>query len=355
MNVGMLYGMSTYPPSSGGTVHGYQLIKELTKRGNKIISCYFDHGQNPDITKYRLRQGASFLREIDALYIRVEWQTSSVACSLLKFATLKRIPVIWELNGTPDELRYTSKTEIDVENINQKLRRWRTLCNAAICVTDEIAAYASEELELSNTIVIPNGSDPDLFPTGEKSATPTDPFRVVWIGTSSAGWHDLPMLINVARRVSQLDQTISFEIYGDPVSLSGDLPSNVRLMGVVDYDKLGAHLANAHVGIHLFKECRDGKPITGSPLKLFDYMAAGLAVITNCAGQQSDIIIKWASGIQSENNIHDLTSCLLKLSSNRPECIEMGRRGRQAIIAQYNWENVARMTEQVIYEAIQPK
>lgn len=355
MNIGILYGMTTYPPSSGGTVHGYQLIKELTKRGHKVMSCYFDHGENPDLKTFRFREILEFLRVIDVLYIRVEWQTSATMYSLLKFATAKRVPVIWEFNGTPNELRYASNADVDIKYINRKLKRWRGLCDAAVCVTGDIAKYVREELGIATTSIIPNGSDPELFHVGEKSLTPSDKFRVVWVGTSSAGWHDLPTLIKAAQEVFRIDRTVSFEVYGDPASLTHNLPDNVRPMGIVKYDRLGDYLAGAHVGVHLFKKDKDGSLPAGSPLKLFDYMAAGLAVVTNCAGQQSNIIRTWSSGVQSGSNVDDLVECITQLSKNRARCIQMGQRGRQAIVDQYNWPNVAQMTESVIQQAVQRK
>ena len=346
MKIGLMYGMTTYPPSTGGTIHGYQLVKQLAALGHEVVTCFYDHGPHPDLGQLRARQIGRFLRSIDVLYIRAEWQTTSVELSLLRLLRLRRLPVVWEFNGTSDELRYQGTDAAEIVRINRRLRRWSRLCDGAVAVTQDVADYVRREVGVADVCVVPNGSDPELFgPAPVKSATRDTPLEVVWIGTSTAGWHDLATLLDAARRLHADGANVVFSIYGDPRALPADLPANVRAAGVVPYAQLGAAMREADVGVHLFRHDPAMPTVLGSPLKVFDYMATGLAVITNCDGQQSDIIATWNCGLKCDGSAADLARTIAGLARDRASCDDMGRNGRRAVERQFNWARVGAQTE----------
>lgn len=346
MRIGLMYGMTTYPPSTGGTIHGYQLVNQLAALGNEVVTCFYDHGPHPAIEHFRGRRLAQFVRQIDVLYLRVEWQTRSVELSLLKLLRWRRLPVVWEFNGTPAELMHQGIAAAGVDSVNRRLRRWSRLCDGAVAVSQEIADHVRREVGIRDVCVIPNGSDPGMFTCRPGGDAPTgEPLNVIWIGTSSAGWHDLSTLLEAARRMHEERANVVFTIYGDPRALPADLPANVRLAGVVPYDKLGAHMQLADVGVHLFRQDASMPTVLGSPLKLFDYMASGLAVITNCDGQQSDIIGAWDCGARCDGSVASLVRQIERLEHDRRLCSKLGRNGRLAVERQFNWSQVGLQTD----------
>lgn len=346
MRIGLMYGMTTYPPSTGGTIHGYQLVHQLAALGHEVSTCFYDHGPHPALTHWRGRQALEFLRRIDVLYLRVEWQTPSVELSLLKLLRWRRLPVVWEFNGTPDELLHQGVGRPAIDAVRRRLGRWARLCDGAVAVSDDIADDLRRTLRIAEVCVIPNGSDPATFAPGpDGHAVPGAPLNVVWIGTSSAGWHDLPTLLAAARKMDDAGANVLFTIYGDPRALPPELPANVRVAGVVAYEHLGARLRGADVGVHLFRRDEAMPTVLGSPLKVFDYMASGLAVLTNCDGQQSDIVAGWECGARCDGTVDDLVRQIDRLERDRALCAELGRNGRRAVVRQFNWSQVGLQTE----------
>ena len=350
MNIGFIYGPS-YPPTSGGTIHGYQLVRQLHAIGHVISNWYFDCGGNPLIQHWQGRQLLAFLASIDVLYLRIEWQLAPAICTLFGGIPGRRVPVVWELNGTPYETLY-NKGGGNPAPVIRRLRWLAHGCTAAIAVSEEIARFATVELGVRRTRTIPNGSDDAMFMPMPRSVDGARPLSVAWIGTSAAGWHDLVTLMETARECERRGLHIDFVVYGDPSNLPSPLPRKVVPGGSVSYATLGSAIGRSDVGLHLFRSEPGLPPVVGSPLKVFDYMACGLAVVTNASGQQSRLIRQWDAGIETSGTVADLTAALARLERDRRYCAELGANGRRAVETYFNWRRVARETTEVLEDVV---
>lgn len=340
MKIGFIYGQKTYPPESGGSIHGYQLTKCLTEKGVELDSFYWGDSNNPWLKHYRLRDFFKFLYHIDILYLRAEWRSGPEIFSLLKLLRPFTLPVIWELNGTPSEVLYVGRDKDYIKRIESRLRRLGKFVDAAICVTEGISQYAMNTLEIKNAKCIPNGSDPDLFfPVTHNCPDSRRPLRVAWVGTTAVKWQDMDTFIQAAHKLE--GKNIEFCIYGDPKHLPDNLPKNIELKGLVPYKKLGAELAQADVGVQLFRNDLSSDLIHSSPLKLFDYMACGLAIITQANGQRKEILLQCNSGLETTGTLDDFCTTLIKLEQDRHLCAQLGNNGRKAVENYFNWDRVA--------------
>jgi len=107
VKIGFFY-VPYYPLTTSRSVHGYQLVKSLRKRGHQILSCLGDG--NPDCINFeRSKSGALKLaRQADVLYIRI---TGRPVHSFLEKSTLLKLtrpfslPVVWEINAPVEEVR----------------------------------------------------------------------------------------------------------------------------------------------------------------------------------------------------------------------------------------------------------
>ncbi|TXL65951.1 glycosyltransferase [Zeimonas arvi] len=348
MKIGFLYGQSVSRATSGGSVHGFQLSRRLHELGNDLCSFYVGEDFDPLVRHYRGRQIFSFLRDLGCIYLRVEWAGGPERFSPIKLLSIRKIPVVWELNGTSIELLYSGRTASTVRNVNLRLRKLAPFADAAIAVSQEIADYAASTLGLKNVHVVPNGSDPLLFrPSESRMANGRGPLSVAWVGTTAAGWHDIDSMLQCARILAQKMSPVVIHIFGDPTHLPKGLPSNVIARGVVPYAQLGSELGKLDAGIHIFRADLRGQ-VEGSPLKIFDYMASGLAVITQPEGQRRDIIHRWTAGIPTTGTPEDLARAISILESNRQWCHELGQNGRNAVVSFYNWDRAARQTNALL-------
>ena len=349
MNIGFLYGQ-TFPPGTGGSVHGYQLAKGLAERGHKLRSWYYGSDSNPYITHYRGRQVAAFLRRIDVLYVRTRWEARSTFVWLRRLA-FRRLPVVWELNGVPEEILHLPGKRDDLARVNDALRRLAHGVNAGIGVTAEVCRYLNETLGINIVQCIPNGSDPKLFTPPKGRSDQSKPLRIVWIGSISCPWHDIRALLAAAETLARKNSNVQFEIYGRREALPENLPDNVRCRGTVPYSEVGTQLREGDVGVHLFKAI-NGKLIDGSPLKLFDYMASGLAVIAQDSGQTGRVVAEQECGVFTTGHPDDLAEKVLQLDGDRDFCHRLGQNGRRAVEEYYNWGRVAEETERVLLAAL---
>lgn len=131
-------------------------------------------------------------------------------------------------------------------------------------------------------ILLPNAVNRTLFERAldESLAVPTDlqkiprP-RVGFIGWITPRWIDIELILEIARRRPDWSLVlIGPKVSWHPISL----PSNCYLIGARPYAQLPAYLKGIDVCLIPFKEgaIRDG----ASPLKLYEYLAAGRAVVS---------------------------------------------------------------------------
>ncbi|MFW6061339.1 MAG: glycosyltransferase family 4 protein [Planctomycetota bacterium] len=355
MNIGFIYGMPIYPPGMGGSVHGYQLAKGLADRGHRLYSWYYGDDEVPFVHHFRARQLLSFLRKIDVLYVRVSWDPTMYRFRNLRWLRLRRLPVVWELNGLPQEnLYYRGRTAVDVQNAADRLRDGASGVTAAIGVTPSVQAFLRDEVGIASSYCVPNGSDPHLFAPDGTAPGPGRALEVVWIGGRSP-WHDLDALTRAARTLADRGAHVRFTIYGDPNRMPADLPPNVRCPGKVPYADLGRELARADVGVHLFRPARDGFVIDGSPLKIFDYMSCGLAVVARSQGHVGRVLDRTGAGLATDGTPENLAAALENLEAERSWCHQLGTAGRQAVLDYYNWQRVAAETEEILISAVEGK
>ena len=126
----------------------------------------------------------------------------------------------------------------------------------------------------SRVIDCPNGCHWSLFQNTRPPST--DSRRVIFTGTLGS-WFDTGFLTEVARRCPDY----LFDIHGPLEATCASLADepNITLHGRFDYSALPGILANADIGIIPFKT-NDGVGEFANPLKAWEYLAAGLPVVT---------------------------------------------------------------------------
>lgn len=108
------------------------------------------------------------------------------------------------------------------------------------------------------------------------------------------------------------------------------------------FEKAFQRLLQADVGLVLFQEGVRNHALA-LPHKLFDYMAAGLAVIVPRFAQEvAEIVSEARCGVVLDSpDASTLAEALRSLGESPEVRIEMGSRGRRAIRDLYNWESEA--------------
>jgi glycosyltransferase involved in cell wall biosynthesis len=157
---------------------------------------------------------------------------------------------------------------------------------------------------------------PALFHTWP---TEYDGLTVVYAGTLGAAY-DISTVCVAARMLCENSGTsVRFIFAGDGplkpevVKLASDFPLQVAFVGSMPADELIPYYLRSDVGL-----CSYAKGSTVSmPIKVFDYLAAGLAVASSLDGEIKNLVAV-GCGVQYEaENAHNLAANLASLATDR--------------------------------------
>ncbi|ABZ83434.1 glycosyl transferase, group 1 family protein, putative [Heliomicrobium modesticaldum Ice1] len=207
--------------------------------------------------------------------------------------------------------------------------------------------YVNMRVQDSKIMVVPNGINADCF--RRLSKTPVDDFlKVVYVG-SFVAWHNLPLLLQAMKRLSDenspLLDRVRIQLVGEGhgkneiMALSEQLGLKkwVYFHGALANDHIGCLLSEAHIGI------LPGTLETGSPMKLVEYAAAGCVVLSpdlvNC---RSFFTGEDAVAYFKPDDVDDMVRALTAVVDNYPDFAQRAREMQARILERYNWERLVR-------------
>lgn len=170
------------------------------------------------------------------------------------------------------------------------------------------------------------------------------PFEFAYIGTITRNR-------NIMGMISAID--VVHET-GARLRLAGDFPieadreaalqhpgwRHVIFEGWVSRDGVADILANARAGLVVLKPVEH--EMLTLPIKLFEYMAAGVPVIASDFPLWREIIDDAGCGVLVDPDKPEEIAAAMRWMLENPDDAEaMGRRGRAAVLAQFNWEQEA--------------
>lgn len=112
--------------------------------------------------------------------------------------------------------------------------------------------------------------------------------------------------------------------------------SKARYLGVLDRDGVRDAMSRGRVGLVLLHPT--ASYLRSYPVKLFEYMAAGIPVIASDFPLWRSIVEEAGAGLlvdpRSPRKVAEAIEWILE---NEAEAEAMGRRGREAVLTRYNW------------------
>lgn len=163
-------------------------------------------------------------------------------------------------------------------------------------------------VEPSRIHYIPNGSDPEDFHQDEsrealRARWGFDRFTVVYAGAHGPA-NGLDLLLDAAVDVADLD--LDIVLIGGGVERETLMKRardegirNVTFLDPVPKSEVGSILVAADAGVHVLADVELFRSAV-SPNKVFDYMAAGLPVLTNSPGLVGDLVTTTGAGVSVE-------------------------------------------------------
>ncbi len=222
-----------------------------------------------------------------------------------------------------------------------------------VAVSRPVAQYVLDFPGTAGRVhVVPNGVRPERFDR-VPPAIPREPgtFVVGFLGTLKP-WHGIPLLLSTFRRLYADDPGMRLLVVGDgperarieAFAAGAGLADAVCVTGAVAPDKVPALLASMDAGIAPYPTDDD---FYFSPLKVLEYMAAGLAVVVTPAGDLPTLVQDGVTGLVCRAADHrSLTDALRQLRRNPGMARRLGEAARIAARADHTWSaRVDRMLE----------
>jgi glycosyltransferase involved in cell wall biosynthesis len=225
---------------------------------------------------------------------------------------------------------------------------------AIVAVSDGVRDYVVARGAAPGRVhVVPNGVDPAVFDPAVAPAAldQLDGCPVIGFAGGLKPWHGLQELLGAFRIVSAARSEARLLIVGDgPMRgwvegfvAGAGLGGKVVLTGWQPHDRLPSLVRRMDVATAPY-------PVLGdfyfSPLKLFEYMSLGRAIVASRIGQIASVVEEGRSGLLVEpGSVGELAQSLLRLLDDEGLRHELGA-GAQAASRRYTWlENARRITE----------
>jgi glycosyltransferase involved in cell wall biosynthesis len=218
---------------------------------------------------------------------------------------------------------------------------------ALLAVSAEVAAYLGRYPDaVRRTHVLPNGVNPERFPADLPPSRP-GAFTVGFVGSMKA-WHDLPTLVEAFVLFRRVAPDARLLLVGDGPErerLQGDLAARglreaVEFTGAVAPGEVPGLLASMDVAAAPYPKLAT---FYFSPLKVYEYMAAGRPVVASRLGQLAEMIRHEVDGLLcAPGDAAALAADLERLWREPALRHRLGQAARAKALREHTWEAVAR-------------
>ena len=319
--------------------------------------------RNPDavrvlhnLTFFRAAMDAAMQLNPDFIYERY----SLWAVAGLQLAKKRSIPLVLEVNAplAYEQQHYRAGVTCPPLAHWVEHRIWRK-AHLLIAVSESLRSQlqrAGVQPELIQ--VLPNAVNTGLFHKDLEGSMVRERFDLVgrfvigFVGTFKR-WHGVDLLLAAFQDLHRIDPSTHLLLVGDgplrpqfeeEVRNAGLTPA-VTFAGGVAHEDVPQHLAAMDVAIAPYPALDN---FYYSPLKLFEYMAAGRPVVASRVGQVAEVVVDGATGLLFEpGDRADLVDCILRLQRDRALCNELGRNASAACSARTWTHHAARVIERV--------
>jgi len=288
--------------------------------------------------------------------------------SALRTARAFRVPIIIEADSPPlYEAVHFQKQYWRIPAIPRRIER-RLLRGGDFTVMQsrELQRYFidAHDLDAARTAVVCNGADVDKFSPQEPDRGLAHRFGLTggpvlgFIGSMSA-WHGINNLLRIVKAIVARYPDTRFLLVG-----SGGGQEKLIRTYLVKHD-LTRHVIQtgyvAHVEIPHYLQLMDVvlAPYPNlpffyySPVKVFEYMAAGKAVVTTRIGQLARIIRDgWDGVLCPPGDFDTFISAISGLLEDPEIARQMGANARETIIQQHTWRHKAQAYEKICQQVI---
>ena len=334
--------------------------------GSGILQQGSDVSGLEDVIEFTRNDGfySMLKRQFDARSAQAVYERYSLfGVAGLAFAREMGKPFLLEVNSplVKEASRYRGLLDVDLARRIEKLLF--ESADHVFVVSDALREYVAGIAEGTPITVLPNGVDPSRF-TGKRDdawrrrvcGDNGSDFVVGFVGRVRP-WHGLEQLIGamcevVAQRPSA-HLCVVGRTDGTHEALKGEvarlkLNDNVSFLGEIPMEDIPAAMAAMDVVVAPYPSVDD---FYFSPLKVFEYMAAGKPIVATQVGQVADVLEHEHSAlIVLPGDPSALGKAIVRIMHDPPLGTRLGDNARSEVTARHTWAQRIGVVKEVLDE-----
>jgi glycosyltransferase involved in cell wall biosynthesis len=372
------------PGKTGGSVHVDEVARGLAARGHQVhvLAIPGEGRTNGSMRPYELHPsripfGHRFLRwtarrEVGKLLDRlgvdaVMERYYNFGGEGVRAAFERGIPSLLEVNSPLKDHPGSLKAALDAALLFRPLKRLRAELSAkAAALVTPLPEIIPEEVPREKVHRVHWGANVERFRPEVEARRLEIPEKrsVVVFSGSFRPWHGADVVARAAARVLADVPEAFFLFLGDGPALDETkslarklgIADSVLFTGAVPYDQMPGHLKGARVGVAPYQPSRLGQMRLGfywSPLKVFEYMAMALPVVTLDTPPLAEIARPEREGLLvPEGDEVALARAIGGLLSDPVRARTMGAAARDRVVAHFSWQRHCEQLEKILEASI---
>ncbi len=387
------YLYDPHDSSVGAAVHVREFVRAAEETGAQVKSFDMNKftlngGAQPSPTRSWLKKKLSrylnepnallsnigyFFRELkivarenpDALLVR--YNLLNVSAALI--ARLKRIPMILEVNAPMAlENRKFNRRVWHLPWIPEWIERINLRLAERVITVSKILKdhFVQAGVNPRKIHVVPNGVNVEAFHPHvdgrvlRQQLGFEDAVVIGFVG-SFHYWHGVEQLEDFVKHLAQKYQSVRFLFVGsgplkdecEAAMKQNGLQARVHFAGYVPYEQVPQYLAAMDIALAPYPQM---DLFYFSPLKLFEYMAAGKAVVASRVGQIAELVEDGENGLLfAPGNFEELLAKTSQLVEESDLRARLARNARATILKQYTWQKNAEQILNIINSSLNGK
>lgn len=266
------------------------------------------------------------------------------------------IPCVLEVNALIVDPPEVLKRRLD-DALGGPMRRWAVMqCRWADCIVTPLHTTVPPDISRSKIVEMPWGAAVGRFEE-EDDSTPWPLERgngrgrlptAVFLG-SFRNWHGVVDFVRAGALLLASGRDYRFVLIGDGPErpdaerLASAWPGRFHFTGAIPYAQVPGELRQATVGVAPFTTAPHPALRTAgffwSPLKVYEYMAASLPVVTTDLYPLNEIIHEGREGaLFREGDLNDLAAAMDRVLSDPERASIMGAGACARVVAYYSWQ-----------------
>lgn len=259
----------------------------------------------------------------------------------MEFAGEAGVPGLLEVNAPLVEEQRRYRSLVRVEDAERTAERAFAAASAMLAVSEPLGDWLRQRVARPDRVrVVPNGVDVGRFrPRGGEG----DSVTIGFLGSLRA-WHGVEQLLEVYLAMLADGSAARLRVIGDGPLMpwlerrSARVKGSVDLVGAVPPERVPAELREVDIAVAPYPHLDD---FYFSPLKLYEYMAAGCAIAASGIGQVRDVIECGVTGLLYDpDDLDGLRSCLERLAGDSLLRERLGSTARARAEAEHGWDRV---------------